>query len=58
MVGQPEKVGFVESLGADTVYDKSRQIWTQECERSYPEGFDLVLDANGVETIRQSYHLL
>ena len=55
VVGASHKVDVVQSLGADAVIDKSaRPIW-QEAERLSPGGYDIVLDANGVSTLKQSY---
>lgn len=55
VVGAPHKVALVESLGADHVIDKSRADLWREAERIAPQGYDVVLDANGVSTLRQSY---
>ncbi len=55
VVGAPHKVEYVESLGADAVIDKSSQDLWKEAERLAPQGFDVILDANGAETLRQDY---
>jgi len=58
VVGAPHKIAAVTALGADAVIDKSTQdLWT-EAERYAPEGFDVILDANGVATLKQSYRHL
>jgi NADPH:quinone reductase-like Zn-dependent oxidoreductase len=58
VVGAPHKVSAVSALGADAVIDKSAcDLWTA-AERHSPGGYDLVLDANGVTTLRQSYRHL
>jgi NADPH:quinone reductase-like Zn-dependent oxidoreductase len=58
VVGATHKVETVCALGADSVIDKSRQdLWT-EAERVAANGFDVVLDANGVTTLRESYRHL
>ncbi len=58
VVGASHKVETAKRLGADAVIDKSREsLWTA-AERLAPEGFDVILDANGVETLRQSYRHL
>jgi NADPH:quinone reductase-like Zn-dependent oxidoreductase len=58
VVGASHKVDTAKRLGADAVIDKSReQLWTV-AERLAPEGYDVILDANGVETLRQSYQHL
>lgn len=55
VVGASHKVDAVLALGADAVIDKSRQDLWREAARLAPEGYDVVLDANGVETLRRSY---
>lgn len=35
--------------------DKSKQKLWLEVEKLYPEGVDVVFDANGVETLKESY---
>jgi NADPH:quinone reductase-like Zn-dependent oxidoreductase len=58
VVGASHKVEAVQSLGADAVIDKStRPLW-QEAERLSPDGYDIVLDANGVSTLKHSYRHL
>jgi synaptic vesicle membrane protein VAT-1 len=58
VVGSSHKVEVAERLGCDHVIDKSRDdLWT--CARRIaPRGFDVVLDANGVATLKQSYEHL
>lgn len=58
VVGRSHKVATARSLGAEVVIDKSSQSLWGEAERAAPEGYDVVLDANGVETLRQSYEHL
>jgi len=55
VVGASHKVGHVRELGADAVIDKSRQPLWEEAKRLCPDGYDLVFDANGPETLGQSY---
>ncbi len=55
VVGASHKVEYVRQLGADAVIDKSRQSLWKEVKRLCPEGCDLVFDANGPETLKQSY---
>jgi NADPH:quinone reductase-like Zn-dependent oxidoreductase len=58
VVGAAHKVDAARELGADVVIDKSiRDLW-KEAEASAPQGYDVVLDANGVSTLRQSYRHL
>jgi NADPH:quinone reductase-like Zn-dependent oxidoreductase len=55
VVGATHKIDSVLKLGADAVIDKSHQdLWTA-AERIKPDGFDVVLDANGAATLRDSY---
>ena len=55
VVGKSSKVGAAKALGADHVIDKSTTELWRAAERLAPDGFDLVLDANGVATLAQSY---
>jgi NADPH:quinone reductase-like Zn-dependent oxidoreductase len=55
VVGAMHKVSVARSLGADEVIDKSREpLWTR-AEQCRPEGYDVVFDANGVSTLKESY---
>ena len=58
VVGSSHKVAAVQAHGADAVIDKSTQDLWSECERLAPAGFDVILDANGVSTLKQSYEHL
>jgi synaptic vesicle membrane protein VAT-1 len=58
VVGSAEKVAFVESLGASAVIDRSAGGFTERARALAPGGYDLVLDANGYQTLRDSYRLL
>ncbi len=55
VVGASHKVGVVRSHGADHVIDKSTEDLWSAAKKLAPEGFDVVCDANGVETLKQSY---
>jgi NADPH:quinone reductase-like Zn-dependent oxidoreductase len=55
VVGASHKTSAARALGADHVIDKSREDLWKTAERLAPEGYDVVLDANGVETLGQSY---
>ena len=55
VVGGSHKVAAVRALGAQHVIDKSTHSLWREAERLAPDGFDLILDANGVSTLKQSY---
>lgn len=58
VVGRAHKVAHVRELGADAVIDKSSEELWASAERHAPGGYDVVLDANGVETLRASYEHL
>lgn len=55
VVGGSHKVETAEFHGADHVIDKSTQDLWAEAKRYAPEGYDVVLDANGVATLKDSY---
>ncbi|CAB1080139.1 zinc-binding dehydrogenase [Alkalispirochaeta odontotermitis] len=58
VVGSSHKVDPVLALGADCVIDKSREdLWTRATQ-ACPGGFDVVFDANGPATLKQSYRHL
>ena len=52
VVGSSHKVDKVE---ADAVIDASRGSLWKEAEGHAPEGYDVILDANGVSTLGKSY---
>ena len=58
VVGATHKAAAVTALGADEVIDKSTSDLWEEAERYAPGGFDVILDANGVATLKQSYRHL
>ncbi len=58
VVGSSHKAGVVAALGADAVIDKSAQPLWAEARRLAPGGFHVVLDANGVSTLGNSYRHL
>lgn len=55
VVGHPDKVAAAKDAGATHVIDKSREDLWRKVQEISPEGFDLVLDANGASTLRESY---
>jgi NADPH:quinone reductase-like Zn-dependent oxidoreductase len=55
VVGSSHKVAAVKATGAHHVIDKSTQDLWKEAERIAPDGYDLILDANGVSTVGASY---
>jgi len=58
VVGAAHKTAAVTRLGADAVIDKSSQDLWMEAERHAPGGYEVILDANGVATLKQSYRHL
>ena len=54
-VGGAHKVAVVEALGADCVIDKSSEDAWATAALFAPDGYDVVLDANGVSTLAESY---
>jgi len=58
VVGASHKTAAVIALGADAVIDKSTQDLWAEAERLAPDGYDIILDANGAATLKQSYQHL
>lgn len=58
VVGGAHKIEAAREAGADVVIDKSREPLWQRARGEAPDGYDVVLDANGVETLGQSYRHL
>ncbi|HET9933456.1 MAG TPA: medium chain dehydrogenase/reductase family protein [Polyangiaceae bacterium] len=55
VVGSAHKVAHATAQGASAVVDKSReQLWERAREFA-PKGFDAIFDANGADTLRESY---
>ena len=52
------KVQVAQVFGADIVIDKQTANLWREVDHVAPDGFDLVLDANGYETLRGGYQRL
>lgn len=55
VVGAAHKVVAVTELGADGVIDKSSEPLWPAAERFSPSGYEVICDANGVETLGKSY---
>lgn len=55
VVGSSHKRDAARAHGASEVIDKSTEDLWARAERLAPEGFDVVLDANGVETLAESF---
>jgi NADPH:quinone reductase-like Zn-dependent oxidoreductase len=58
VVGSSHKVQHAKSLGCDVVIDKSRESLWPAVERAAPQGCDIACDANGPETLAESYRHL
>lgn len=58
VVGSPHKCEYAKNLGADLVIDKSQGALWKEAKNYAPHGFDAIFDANGVETLKESYNHL
>jgi NADPH:quinone reductase-like Zn-dependent oxidoreductase len=55
IVGSSHKVDYLRDLGVKKVIDKSKDdLWAKAQELS-PAGYDVILDANGVKTLGDSY---
>jgi NADPH:quinone reductase-like Zn-dependent oxidoreductase len=58
VVGSAHKIETARSMGADHVINRSAgDVW-QQAENLAPNGYDVILDANGVATLRASYEHL
>ena len=58
VVGATHKISAALDCGADQVIDKSTEdLWSRTREIA-PDGFDVVFDANGPATLKQSYRHL
>ena len=58
VVGSSHKIDTGLAYGADCVIDKSKEDLWAKAEEICPDGFDVVFDANGPATLRQSYRHL
>ncbi len=58
VVGASHKVETALKYGADVVIDKSRDDLWAKAKEICPDGFDVVFDANGPATLKQSYRHL
>lgn len=55
VVGSTHKIEVAKKLGANHVIDKSSQDLWKEAEKISPKGYDVILDANGASTLKDSY---
>jgi len=58
VVGATHKIDAVRAHGADHIIDKSRDALWEAAARIAPKGFDVICDANGVATLKDSYEHL
>jgi NADPH:quinone reductase-like Zn-dependent oxidoreductase len=58
VVGAAHKRELPLSLGACEVIVKSQENWRTAADRISASGYDVILDANGAETLRDSYRRL
>ena len=58
VVGRTHKVQVARDFGADEVIDKSTQDLWARAKALAPDGYEVVLDANGVATLKESYEHL
>lgn len=58
VVGASHKVDIVKQLGCDNVIDKSKENLWQAAKSISGGGYEVVFDANGVETLQDSYNNL
>lgn len=58
VVGASHKTAVCEELGCGFVIDKSGSDLWKEARRLAPGGYDVVFDANGVSTLKESYNHL
>jgi len=58
VIGSPHKRQLLEELGCDFIIDKSGEDLWKKVKEYAPGGVDLAFDANGVETMKESYNHL
>lgn len=58
VVGSSHKVEAAKRMGADVVIDKSKEDLWKAVRTHAPEGCDIVLDGNGILTLKGSYRAL
>lgn len=58
VVGSPKKVDAARSNGCDYVIDKSTEPLWVTAKKHAPQGYDLVFDSTGVETLKEGYRHL
>ncbi|EQC46251.1 medium chain dehydrogenase/reductase family protein [Bacteriovorax sp. Seq25_V] len=58
VIGSSGKREYLSSLNCDHIIDKSKEDLWKRAEEICPTGYDVILDANGVETLRDSFNHL
>ena len=58
VIGSSHKRQMLADLGCDHIIDKSKEDLWKKVEEYAPQGVDLAFDANGVETMKESYNHL
>ncbi|MCC6277745.1 MAG: zinc-binding dehydrogenase [Oligoflexia bacterium] len=58
VVGSSHKVETAKKFGALEVIDKSREDLWNKARNIKPQGYDVILDANGISTLQDSYNHL
>jgi synaptic vesicle membrane protein VAT-1 len=54
-VGSAQKVEVARQAGAQHVVDESQGAWHEQTRQLEPQGFDVVLDAHGADSLRHGY---
>ncbi len=55
VIGRPHKKEYLQSLGCDHIIVKSEEDLWRRAREICPKGYDVILDANGVSSIGDSY---
>ncbi len=58
VVGSSHKISYLGELACDFIIDKSTEDLWKKVEQYAPDGVDIAFDANGVETLKESYQHL
>lgn len=58
VIGSSHKRQMLEEIGCDYIIDKSKEDLWKKVKEIAPDGVDLAFDANGVETMKESYNHL
>lgn len=58
VIGSSHKREYLEQFGPDAIIDKSKQDLWKLAKKFAPSGYQIIFDANGAATMRDSYHHL